>query len=99
VQLWPRAWPIDALRLSGRAGWLSAASKVTLTGAPRESEVLFARNSPATSVEIDGRQVQRFASVAALRSAREGWVWNTSPFPGVLVKVAPNRGAASVSVR
>jgi alpha-D-xyloside xylohydrolase len=99
AQLWPRAWPLDALQLGGRAGWLSAAAKVTLTGAPRESEVLFPRSSPAKSVEIDGRQVQRFASAAALRSAREGWLWNAKPFPGVLVKVAPKGGAASVAIR
>jgi hypothetical protein len=61
--------------------------------------VLFARSSPVRSVEIDGRSVQRFASVAALRAAREGWVWDTKPFPGVLVKLAPRGGAASVSVR
>jgi alpha-D-xyloside xylohydrolase len=99
AQLWSRPWPLDALQVSGRSGWLSSASKLTLTGAPRESEVLFARSSPARSVEIDGRSVQRFASVAALRAAREGWVWDTKPFPGVLVKLAPRGGAASVSVR
>jgi hypothetical protein len=85
--------------MSGRSGWLSSASKLTLTGAPRESEVLFARSSPARSVEIDDRSVQRFASVAALRAASEGWVWNATPFPGVLVKLAPRGGAASISVR
>jgi alpha-D-xyloside xylohydrolase len=99
VQLWSRPWPLDALQVDGRAGWLSSASKVTLAGAPRESEVLFARNSPARDVEIDGRRVQRFASIAALRAARQGWVWNTKPFPGVLVKIAPRGGAATVSLR
>jgi alpha-D-xyloside xylohydrolase len=99
ADLWQRAWPLDALQLPGRAGWLSAASKVQLSGAPKESEVLFARSSPASSVRVDGRQLQRFASVAALRQAAEGWVWNTKPFPGVLVKVAPRSGAANVSLR
>jgi hypothetical protein len=42
--------------------------------------------------------VQRFASIAALRAARQGWVWNTKPFPGVLVKIAPRSGAATVSL-
>jgi len=45
AHLWRRNWPLDALQLRGRAGWLSGASKVELTGAPPESEVLFPRDS------------------------------------------------------
>lgn len=98
TRLWPRAWPVDALQLPARAGWLSSASKVALAGAPHESEVLFVRDAPAKRVDVDGRAIQRFASVAALRAAPEGWVWNTAPFPGVLVKLAPRGGAANVSL-
>ena len=97
-QLWPRRWPLDALQLPGRAGWLSGASKVELTGAPPESEVLFPRRSPPDSVTVDGRKVQRFDSAAALRAAKTGWLWNTAPFPGVLVKLTPHGGRARVSV-
>lgn len=98
ANLWPRAWPLDALQLPGRAGWLTGASKVELTGAPRESEVLFARSSPPTSVTIDGKQIPRL-SPTALRTAAAGWTWNTAPFPGALVKVTPRAGRASVSVQ
>jgi alpha-D-xyloside xylohydrolase len=97
ARLWPRAWPLNALQLPGRAGWLTGTSKVELTGAPRESEVLFARSSPPGTVTVDGKEVPRLAP-AALRAARSGWTWNTKPFPGALVKVTPSAGHATVSV-
>ena len=99
ARLWRRSWPLDALQLPGRAGWLSTAAKVDLAGAPAESEILFARSAAPASVTIDGRQVPRYESTAALRSAPGGWTWNTAPFPGVLVKVTPHAGRATVSVR
>jgi alpha-D-xyloside xylohydrolase len=98
TQLWRRGWPLDALQVAGRAGWLSGASKVALTGAPPESEVLFARASPPGSVTVDGQQVPRFTSAAALRAAPTGWIWSTGPFPGALVKVRPVIGRAGIAL-
>jgi len=98
AHLWRRTWPLDALQLRGRAGWLSGASKVELTGAPPESEVLFPRDSLPDSVRVDGRELQRFTSAAALRAVSTGWRWNTAPFPGVLVKVTPHAGRARVTI-
>jgi alpha-D-xyloside xylohydrolase len=97
VSLWKKPWPLDALSMPGRAGWLSAAADVTLTGAPRETEVLLSRSSPPKHVSVDGKDVPRFPNVAALRAAATGWVWNASPFPGALVKVVPH--GRSVRVR
>ena len=96
ASLWAKPWPLDALSVPGRAGWLSATADVTLTGAPRETEVLLSRQSPPTHVSVDGKEVPRFPNVAALRAARTGWVWNASPFPGALVKVVPHAGTARV---
>jgi alpha-D-xyloside xylohydrolase len=96
TSLWTKPWPLDALSVPGRAGWLSAADDVTLTGAPRETEVLLSRQSPPAQVSVDGKDVPRFPNAAALRAARTGWVWNASPFPGALVKVVPHAGTARV---
>lgn len=98
ASLWQRSWPLNALQLTGRAGWLTGGSNVQLTGAPTESEVLFARSTPPGSVSVDGKTVPRFASAAAMRSATVGWTWNRAPFPGAVVKVTPHGGRASVSV-
>ncbi len=98
ARLWQRAWPLDALTLRGRAGWLSAGAEVELAQAPRESEVLFPRAAAPNAVRVDGRPVPRFPSAAALRAAPTGWMWNATPFPGVLVKVRPHAGRARVSV-
>ena len=96
ASLWAKPWPLDALSVPGRAGWLSATNDVTLTGAPRETEVLLSRQSPPAHVSIDGQEVPRFPNVAALRAGGTGWVWNASPFPGALVKVVPHAGTARV---
>jgi alpha-D-xyloside xylohydrolase len=96
ASLWTKPWPLDALSMPGRAGWLSTADDVTLTGAPRETEVLLSRQSPPAQVSVDGKDVPRLPNVAALRAAPTGWVWNASPFPGALVKVVPHDGTARV---
>jgi alpha-D-xyloside xylohydrolase len=96
AQLWVKPWPLDALSVPGRAGWLSTAGDVTLTGAPRETELLLSRQSPPAHVSVDGNDVPRLPTVAALRAAGTGWVWNVSPFPGALVKVVPHAGTARV---
>jgi alpha-glucosidase (family GH31 glycosyl hydrolase) len=96
ASLWTKPWPLDALSVPGRAGWLAASDDVTVTGAPPETEVLLARQSPPGHVSVDGKEVPRFPNVAALRAAPTGWVWNASPFPGALVKVVPHAGAARV---
>jgi alpha-glucosidase (family GH31 glycosyl hydrolase) len=96
VSLWAHPWPVDAQSVTGRAGWLTTASDVTLGGAPLETEVLMSRQSPPSHVSVDGKDVPRFATAAALRAARTGWVWNTSEFPGALVKVVPHAGSARI---
>lgn len=96
--IWARPWPLDALQVAGRAGWLTAASKVQLRGAPRESAVLFALPKPPAHVSVDGHDVPRAPDAAALRSLASGWLWTAQPFHGALVKVTPHAGAADVSV-
>ena len=96
ASLWAKPWPLDALSVSGRAGWLSSLGDVTLTGAPRETELLLSRSSPPAHVSIDGNDVPRLPTVAALRAAATGWIWNASPFPGALVKVVPHAGTARI---
>jgi alpha-D-xyloside xylohydrolase len=96
ASLWQRPWPRNAQSLPGRAGWLSASDDVTVTKAPRETEVLLSRDAPPGRVSVDGKDVRRFPNVAALRAARTGWVWNAGPFPGALVKVVPHGGTARV---
>jgi alpha-D-xyloside xylohydrolase len=94
--LWAKPWPLDALSVPGRAGWLTSTDDVTLTGAPAETELLMARQSAPGHVSVDGNDVPRLPNVAALRAARTGWVWNAAPFPGALVKVVPHAGSARV---
>lgn len=108
-QLWPQPWGVDDLGHPGRAGWLYAPAPgrasaagvgvvdeggtitVAFTGSTRERELLL------VGVRVRRASVPHVAA-AALRSARAGWAISpASPFPGVVVKVAP--GARTVTVQ
>ena len=118
--VWPRAWPLDALAMPGRGGWLYAPGgdaetataaghgsltasahggvvTVTLTGAPRESEVLLASRT-ARVLTIDGRPARGLAWASAARSP-DGWLAAGKPFTGVLVKLTTRGGRATFSFR
>lgn len=114
--IWPSAWPVDALQLAGRGGWLYAPGSgasdaatpefgsfhatvkgrtiaISLHGAPRETQVeLVGVDVASTSLGAAS------ASDAALQAAAQGWESTQTPFPGVVLKLAPKAGAASVTV-
>ena len=82
-------------------GTLSASTRgrtitLRLRGAPSETQVLVAGALAARTVSIDGRLVARASSAARLRQARGGWVQARTPFPGLVLKLAPRAGVASV---
>jgi alpha-D-xyloside xylohydrolase len=117
--IWAREWPVDALRMPGRGGWLYApgpgptavrstdfgrlhartvgrAVRLALRGAPPETQILVAGRAVPASVAIDGRRVRPSPSVEALRGASSGWAVVQSPFPGIVLKLAPQGGATNV---
>lgn len=81
-----------AARRSGSAITLS------VSHAPAETQVIVAGRTAPSAVRIDGHAVPQAASVAALRQARTGWLPVTSPFRGVVLKLAPAAGSARVSL-
>ena len=109
--IWSKPWPVDALQLAGRGGWLYAPAagttsvpgftatvtgkrvRIVLHGAPRE-----------TQVELVGVNVRRVsagrlaASDSVLRAQTEGWERTQTPFPGVVLKLAPRNGSETVNV-
>jgi len=48
---------------------------------------------------VDGTALRRRASVASLRAAGQGWIVSRGALGGVLVKLAPPHGTATVSLR
>ena len=71
---------------------------LSLTGAPRESQVLIATDEIPHSVLIDGNPIKRARSPRQLRAAREGWTTVRTQFRGIVLKLAPRAGAASAVV-
>jgi alpha-D-xyloside xylohydrolase len=71
---------------------------LVLWGAPRETQVLLAGVGTPASVRIDGAPVARSLSDTSLRIRATGWRMTRAPFPGVVLKLAPRRGTATVTV-
>jgi alpha-D-xyloside xylohydrolase len=68
-----------------------------LTHAAAQTQVLLAGMRAQRSVRIDGKLV-RERTVAALRSASSGWATTTTPFPGLVLKLAPRRTTTTVTL-
>ena len=66
--------------------------------AARETQVFLATTQIPTLVHVGGRAVRRARSVAALRSAAEGWAVVRRPFPAVVLKLAPRGGVERVDL-
>jgi alpha-D-xyloside xylohydrolase len=66
--------------------------------APRETQVLVTGLPRPARVKIGGRLVERATSIASLRAARSGWTPVAEPFHGIVLKLAPNHGAADVRI-
>ena len=71
---------------------------LSLAGAPRESQVLIATDEVPRSVRIDGIPIRQARSLQELRRAPEGWTRARTPFPGIVLKLAPRAGAAHAVV-
>jgi alpha-D-xyloside xylohydrolase len=80
---------------SFRANTTGGVVRLTLSGAPKQTQIIVVGATPRT-LAIDGRTVPRARSVAALRRAASGWTVVQKPFPGTVLKLAPRGGAASV---
>jgi alpha-D-xyloside xylohydrolase len=95
--VWTAPWPLDAVRVVGRTGFLAAGRTARITGGERETAVILAGAEGARRVTVDGRPLRRVPSQRLLGRAREGWTSVSAPFPGVVVKLrAPHDGTAEV---
>ena len=118
--IWSKPWPVEALQMPGRGGWLYApaagtadsrtpdfgsfhatvkghAVDIALSGAPPETQLELVGVRPA-SVRIDGRRVPASTSDAALARRSVGWEVTQTPFAGIVLKLAPRKGATTVAV-
>jgi alpha-glucosidase (family GH31 glycosyl hydrolase) len=91
------------LAISSGAGTLSASAaggrvRLTLRGAPPHAQVLVLASCAPRAVTVDGRPLPHAGSAAALRSAVQGWTFSSGAFGGVLVKLSPRHGAATVGL-
>jgi alpha-D-xyloside xylohydrolase len=98
--LWPKAWPVDALQMPGRGGWLYAPGGTTTATSSfgvfhatmRGRTVTIAlRGAPReTQLELVGVTVARVKGAAS--------VTTQTPFPGTVLRVSPRAGAATITV-
>lgn len=68
-----------------------------LTGAPAQTQILLAGTNAPRSVRIYGKLARR-QTASALRLAASGWTPTTTPFPGLVLKLAPHNGVTNVTL-
>jgi alpha-D-xyloside xylohydrolase len=66
--------------------------RLTVTGAPAETQVMVAIEGTPRQVVIDGRPVARSLDGAV------GWTVRPAPFGGVLLKLSPRHGTSTVTI-
>jgi len=76
----------------------AATVDLTIRDAPAQTQVLVAGANAPVAVRIDGRDVPRAGSIAALRRAIRGWAITRTPFPGVVLKLPPRSGVAQARI-
>jgi alpha-glucosidase (family GH31 glycosyl hydrolase) len=89
--------------ISSGPGTLTASTaaglvRLRVRGGPARVQILVLSRRPPQAATVDGRPLQHRPSVAALRRSRQGWMLTRGPFGGVLVKLSPDHGAATVQL-
>jgi hypothetical protein len=69
-----------------------------LRRAPRQAQVLLVGTLAPLLVRTDGKLIPQSSSPAALRRTATGWAKATTPFPGIVLKLAPRSGSTTVSI-
>jgi alpha-glucosidase (family GH31 glycosyl hydrolase) len=72
--------------------------QLRLRDAPAHAQILVLAPQPPVSVMVDGRPLARAADTNSLRAMNEGWTLASGPFGGVVLKLAPRRGAADIDI-
>jgi alpha-D-xyloside xylohydrolase len=71
---------------------------LTLTGTTPRAQVLVLAQQPPSAVTVNGQPIPQAADPSALQGMDQGWTFTTGQFGGVLVKLTPSNGNASIDV-
>ncbi|MSO96443.1 MAG: hypothetical protein EXQ81_11755 [Thermoleophilia bacterium] len=77
---------------------IGSTTKLQLTRARRETQVVVLDRRLPARVTIDGKPIARSSSAAALRRAKQGWLVRPAPTGGIVLKLAPRGGRSGVSL-
>jgi alpha-D-xyloside xylohydrolase len=89
--------------ISSGPGTLTASAaggmvRLRVRGGPARVQILILNRRPPRAATVDGKPLPHRRSVAALRRSRQGWILSQGPFGGVIVKLSPRHGAATVQL-
>jgi len=71
---------------------------IKLAHAPTEVQILVLTSGTPRSVAIGGRAAAGPLTASEIRAVAEGWTMRPQPFGGVVLKLAPQQGAATAQV-
>lgn len=81
-----------------RASWVGDRLRIVLGRAAKETQVLVTGVRQPRAMTIDGRTLPRSRGAARLRAYRSGWLLKRGAPAGVLLKLAPRGGRATVEL-
>jgi len=90
---------ISSARASLSAWSAGRLVRLRVSDAPARVQILVLTTRAPRAVTMDGSALRRRTSVASLRAADQGWIVSRGAFGGVLVKLSPPHGIATVSLR
>ena len=95
--------PGEARAIGSDQGQLTASSsggtvRLRLRDAPASARIRVLTGRAPGSVTVNGRPLPRAAGPDALSGMAEGWAFTPGPFGGVVLKTAPRRGAANLTL-
>jgi alpha-D-xyloside xylohydrolase len=84
----------------GRLDVTTHGDRVTLrlSGAPAQAQVVVLAPRAPVRVVVDGRELPRAGSLAALRSSSVGWAFTAGPFGGIVLKLRPDHRVVDVTI-
>lgn len=71
---------------------------LTLTGTTPRAQVLVLAQQPPSAVTVDGQPLPQAVDPSALQGMDQGWTFTTGQFGGVLIKLTPPNGNASIDL-
>ena len=89
---------ISSGRATLNASTRSGRVRLLVSGAPVQVQILVLTDHAPRAVTVDGFALPHRASIGSLRAAGQGWMMSRGALGGMIVKLSPRNGTATVTI-